>query len=276
MTQQATQWTRETSWRQSSALRAETAKQFGLQHSDSPDETCVVVITHDCDLANDNLTAEPSVEVIIGKVVSKADNNLMHGKVARRLHIRGCKNGKETFIELAAVAKALIQKADLAGHMPDDSFVVDGQNLSILRSWLAARYRRSVFADEFNDRMKATGLAEKLTSLGKQYGDLVTMVGLTVDGGTLTERKKDDPYKLSVVFVHLPGDDAEVTADRMEELVKKFQDSATDCLKDGGQLILKGCVAVSEDDLRVSRQRLLSEWDLEYLSMRDEKQAQRA
>lgn len=87
MTQQATQWTRETPWRQGSVLRVETANAFGLVNPDDSQNTCVVVITHDCDLANHNLKAEPSVEVIVGRVLAKEDKSFMHGKNARRIHV---------------------------------------------------------------------------------------------------------------------------------------------------------------------------------------------
>lgn len=275
MTEQATQWTRETPWRQGSVLRADTATTFGLVNPEDSQNTCVVVISHDCDLANDNLRAEPQVEVIVGRVVAKEDNNFLHGKVARKLHLPMLLDGRSTFIELAAPAKTTLPKMALAAHAPNASFSIDAKNLSVLRAWLGARYRRSVFADEFNNRMKSTRLAEKLTSLARQYGEVVSVVGFTVDGGKIVERDAEDSYELKVTFIHIPGDDAEATLDRMDELVKKFQDAAAECLKDGKQIRLKSCVAISEDDLRVSRARQLSEWDLEYLSMRDEKQVPR-
>jgi hypothetical protein len=80
-------WTRDTPWRQGHVLTAEAAQALGLSHPESPDSTCVVVISHDCDLANDVLQIEPDVEVIVGRSVPKGDGNYFWAKAPRTLHI---------------------------------------------------------------------------------------------------------------------------------------------------------------------------------------------
>ena len=50
-------WTRYTSWRQGHVLPAEAVRILGISNSDALENTCVVVIGHDCDLANDDLEA---------------------------------------------------------------------------------------------------------------------------------------------------------------------------------------------------------------------------
>ncbi len=76
---------RKFSWRQGDVLSDEAAKALGLQHPESADETYVVVISHDCDLAA-IADKEPESEVIVGRRIDKlgADS---YGKTARRLHI---------------------------------------------------------------------------------------------------------------------------------------------------------------------------------------------
>ena len=60
-------WTRETPWRQGAILPSDAVQALGLQGKGSTDHAlCVMVISHDCDLANDNLDQEPNVEVIVG------------------------------------------------------------------------------------------------------------------------------------------------------------------------------------------------------------------
>ena len=72
-------WTRETTWRQGHVLRADTAAAFRLSHPADAAATCVVVIGHDCDIANDALDAEPDVEAIVGRITT-TDNTYRWGK----------------------------------------------------------------------------------------------------------------------------------------------------------------------------------------------------
>src|ERR1700733_4721960 len=97
-------WTRETPWHQGHALSSATANALGLVHRKSPDSTCVVVISHDCDLANDDLSVEPEVEVIVGRTVT-ANGNFMWSKAPRTLHLPFQRDGQEVFVELVATDK---------------------------------------------------------------------------------------------------------------------------------------------------------------------------
>ena len=65
-------WDRRTPWRQGHVLTAETVAALGLVSDQDPVDPLVVVVSHDCDLAQDP-TVEPAVEVIIGCRVDKAD-----------------------------------------------------------------------------------------------------------------------------------------------------------------------------------------------------------
>jgi hypothetical protein len=60
----------------------EAAHELGLMHSEAPDDTCVVVISHDCDLAND-IDIEPEVELIPGRILPEAAR-------ASRRSLTGC------------------------------------------------------------------------------------------------------------------------------------------------------------------------------------------
>jgi hypothetical protein len=97
-------WSRETPWRQGHLLTIETIRRLGL--ADSGADTCVVVISHDCDLANANLTAEPHVEVIVGKIVSKPNGSFAWGKSPRTLHVDASRDGAPVTVGQNAKAMA--------------------------------------------------------------------------------------------------------------------------------------------------------------------------
>jgi hypothetical protein len=69
-------WNRLTPWRQGSLLTTEAAGAFALRSKEDSARTAVMVISHDCDLAQ-SPEAEPSVELIVGRFIDESDGNFM-------------------------------------------------------------------------------------------------------------------------------------------------------------------------------------------------------
>jgi len=261
------QWSRETNWRQGSVLPVAAAQTFSfIEPGDA--NGCVVVISHDCDLANANLDVEPDLEVIVGRIVPAADGNFTWGKAPRSLHYTAHRDGIPVVIELVTTSKRLVRKADLAPLSPDPAFVLDGRGLAVLRSWLGARYNRAAFPDAFVNRMQSTKADAKLAKALEGSGHLISLVYIDLDGGAQIEREAGDPYELSLVLVFSPGDDPVTAADSADELADEVEAAVRARLKDPKKLVLKACLAISEDDLTVSRARVLSRWRLEYMTLR--------
>src|SRR5208282_6003418 len=110
------EWDRRTPWRQGHILTADTVANLRLVPEPNPD-SLVVVVSHDCDLAQDP-SVEPTVEVIIGRQVETANGNLTHAKNPRRLHVPAVEGDAEIWVELTAIARKMVSKLDLAGHLP--------------------------------------------------------------------------------------------------------------------------------------------------------------
>ncbi len=266
-------WTRETPWRQGHLLTPEAALAFGFSHQESPDLTCVVVISHDCDLANDALPIEPDVEVIVGRRVQKGDGNYYWAKAPRTLHIDTVHNGSGAVIELVATAKRVIPKKELASFTPDTSYALPGKSLSALRSWLSVRYNRTAFPDAFVNRLSQFKADKRLAKIIEPVGNLLSAVYFDVDGGQEVDRADGSPYDLKIVLAYPPGDDPEQVADDIEKIEiavttlfeEKHFDQGTG--KWNG-IALKQCMSISEDDLPVSKARLLTQWRLEYMTIK--------
>jgi hypothetical protein len=261
------QWSRETSWRQGHVLCAKARAALEL-HSVDAEATCVVVISHDCDLANDDLHAEQHVEVIIGRVVSAADGNYSWGKAPRTLHLPMQRNGTTVTVELVTTCKRLVSKDALAGFEPDGAFVLDGKGLDVLRSWLSSRYRRAAFPDAFVRRMDKTGVSKRLAKNLEPHGALISFVYFNLDDGRVLERPDGEPYELSIVLVYPPGDDAEMSAEMADDLAEAVKEDCDARLTDKKQITIKSCIAISEDDLPVSRVRALTQWRLEHMTLK--------
>ena len=274
----AANWTRDTPWRQGHVLTADAIQALGLSHPETPDSTCVVVISHDCDLANDALQIEPDVEIIVGRHLPKGDGNYFWAKAPRTLHIDVLQNDIAAVVELVATAKRFIPKQALAAFSPDAAYSFPGKSLSALRSWLGIRYNRAAFPDPFVDRLSQSKVDKRLAKIIEPVGNLLSAVYFDVDGGQEIDHSDGSPYELKIVLAYPPGDDPEQAADEVEKLEadiqdlfsKKHFDQATG--KWNG-VALKQCMSISEDDLRVSRARLLTQWRLEYMTLKaDEEQ----
>lgn len=270
-------WTRDTPWRQGHVLTAEATQAFALSHPDSPDSTCVVVISHDCDLANDALKIEPDVEVIVGRYLPKGDGNYFWAKAPRTLHIDAQKSDAAVIVELVATAKQLIPKRALATFAPDAACSIPGKSMSALRSWLGVRYNRAAFPDPFVSRLSQLKVDKRLAKIIEPIGNLLSAVYFDVDGGNEIDHSDESPYELKIVLAYPPGEDPEHAADEVEKLgtaiVDLFEDKHLD--KTTGEwngIALKQCISISEDDLPVSKARLLTQWRLEYMTLKSDEE----
>lgn len=272
-------WTRDTPWRQGSVIASDAIQVLGLVHPESPGSTCAVVISHDCDLANESLDIEPNVEVIVGRRLLKGDGNYFWAKAPRVLHIDVLQNGAATVVELIATAKCIVPKQALAAFSPDGSYAFPGKSLSALRSWLAVRYNRAAFPDPFVVRLSQAKVDKRLAKIIEPVGNLLSALYFNVDGGEEIDRSDGSAYDLSIVLAYPPGDDPQQSADKVQILEtairdlfsEKYFDEATE--KWNG-IALRICMSISEDDLPVSKARLLTQWRLEYMTLKaDEDQA---
>jgi hypothetical protein len=251
-------------------LDTATANELNLVSGIDPAKTCVVIISHDCDIANDRLDLEPRVEAIIGRTLDKSEGSNLHGKSSRTLHLEFTKCGQQIFIELNAACKIEIDKRRLAIFQPDVDFSISSDNLSTLRTWLSARYRRAAFPDAFNERFASTGLKDKFEKLGKKYGDLISAIGFKIDGGDNVERATGDAYKLITLFVYKSVGDIEKDMDRADQMVEELEAFVASKSIENEGIVLVGTIAQSEEQVTIATYRTFSLLDFDYLSMRNQ------
>lgn len=271
-------WARDTPWRQGHILSADANQALGLVHPETPELTCVVVISHDCDLANDALQIEPAVEVIVGRRVPKGDGNYFWAKAPRTLHVDVLRNDLSAVVELVATAKSTIPKQALATFLPDTTYSFPGKSLSSLRSWLGVRYNRAAFPDPFVNCLSQSKTDKRLAKIIEPVGNLLSAVYFDVDGGEEIDHSDGSSYGLKIVLAYPPGDDPEQTAEEVEKLAGSIDDLFVkkhfdDDIGRWRGIALKACIPISEDDLPVSKARLLTQWRLEYMTLKaDEEQ----
>jgi hypothetical protein len=259
-------------WRQGSVLPNAVALDVLQMPTQDTKPSCVVLISHDCDIVNDEHELE--VEVIVGQFVDAVDGNLTGGKNSRRLHLDWSHDDGTRHVELRANGKRKIPKSTLASLPPDLNYRLDAKDLVTLRFWLGARYNRAAFPDEFNNRLRRTKVGDDIVKILKPLGNLVSGVYVHLDTqDKLLVTDATPPYRARLFIAFEPGDDPLENADKADAAANAIADAiGTRCydkISDTWKwLELKDCIAVSEDDLTVGQAKKLQQLPLEYLSLR--------
>lgn len=181
------EWDRRTPWRQGHFLTLDTIAALQLAPEANPD-VLAVLVSHDCDLAQDP-SIEPMIEVIVGRRVEIANGNFTHAKNPRRLHIPAFEADAEIWVELTATARKTILKHELVAHLPSATILINPATRNTLQFWLAARYRRSAFPDEFNKRLTDKRLDERIARIIEPLGTHILAIYFDVDEGTEREHE---------------------------------------------------------------------------------------
>lgn len=265
-----------TEWRQGAVLPEAAAAQFGLVSPVGPERTVVVVISHDCDIACGS-DREPVVEVVVGRQIDKlgADTN---AKTARRLHLAFRRDGEEIPVELEVTAKTAVPKDRLLAFAPRPGLRLDPETLVTLQHWLAARYHRAAFAEEFERRLKdkPARLDRRLARAMEEAGSHVLAVLFDVDGGEERERQgPEDAYQLRITILYDSGLDEPAAYDAAQSAALAIEAAFEAALRTDGKwrdIRLLSCEPVSDSAMTVAQSRLLKRWRLDYMSLADDPQ----
>lgn len=268
-------WNRETPWRQGNLLCANAVASLDLANPGLAEQTLVIVATHDCDLAQ-SADAEPFIELIVGRLAQK-DGNCTHGKSVRKLHIE-FSGAPPAWAEFKAEEKIVIEKSKLSPFNPREDLRLNPESAAIFQMWLASRYRRSAFADEFEKRLKDAKLDDKISKAVKPLGELVLGVFFDVDDGEETVRNgQDDTYDLGITILHAAEPDffaAEQAALSAAASIKAaFKKKLFEPNRAWRSIELRYCEAVSEAALTYQDFKQMKRWRLDHLSLGADPQA---
>lgn len=265
------QWTRQTPWRQGSLLPSIATDALSLHHHLEAKNTLVIVASHDCDLAQAPST-EPRVEVIVGRRINIANGNYTHAKTARTLHLSF--EGDSTFwAEFSAIEKKTISKIELAHYFPRDGRLTEESKMTFQR-WLASRYHRAAFPDEFERRLiKETRLAESIAKAVKPTGIHITAVLFDVDEGEENDRTgPNDVYRLDITLLYgvaNDGNESKSVAEAAKDaIIKAFKGKLYDETSKNWKFIeLRYVDVISEEAFTYRQFTLMKRWRLDHASL---------
>lgn len=183
-------------------LTDEAAVGLELISAKNRDKAIFLIISHDCDIIQDR-DVEPGVELIVGYRLVALDGNYTHAKNPRKLHLAAKENDSPVFFELSAKSKQFVQKENLFAYKPNTSIMISSRDLSVLQQWLAARYRRSAFPDDFQRPLQSVGLNKRLAKICEPSGEHLIAIYFDIDEREdLNQQGMDDPYKLRIVLLY--------------------------------------------------------------------------
>lgn len=246
-------WTRETKWVQGALLTGQSLRELCPDAS----ESCVgVAISHSCDIANENLKAEPTVEFILAEPIENCDGNFTGAKNPRRLHLQTLPSGGHQGLELLATQKTSFQKTELSRYQPDGEFRLTPSGVAVLQSWLAARYKRQALPDSLQERLKP--LFKTMEKQGVKNVDAI--LGYWLDYGPREELPPEEPYEVGISIVYsLENSEFEKVAEEIATALSKVEVAGVD---------LSRCGAYSEEEFTLRDLREQLQYRAEHLSYR--------
>jgi hypothetical protein len=255
----------QTVWQQGFVLDAESAKGLGLIHPEFPNDTLVVVVSHDCDLV-ENTEIEPHCEIIVGHKIAKEDGTYSKGKNPRKLHLTFSGGTTPVIANFLTTAKIRLEKDRLLGQEPADSIRLTPDEQSTLQSWLSKRYHRRSFPNEFDIRLRAKQMDRRLDTIIKATkGDLIAVL-FDLDSGEMVERTDpDDAYSLTVFLLYDVSVDSVAAEQSAKEAAHKVRESFRQNYLSGRRwsfIELKNALPISEDVMTIHHWRVLKPWYL--------------
>lgn len=154
-------------------------------------EYCMV-LSQDCDIVHPKVEEEPFIEFLICHKIEKQDGNLLNGKNPRHLHIIE----SDYIYEFYIIDRVMILKSELDDFDFGELTSFNDDNIRIIKKWVARRYTRSAFPDNFNKRLFSSKKYNKIAS--KQISEQISHVFFEVED---TELPDDQKYHLNVLIV---------------------------------------------------------------------------
>ena len=257
----------ELGWRQGSVLGANLAQlacEYDRRHAAVSDADRLVVTSHDCDIVSPNLSREPFVEVLRGRVATadKLDKQLSGGRNPRVVHLGFDIGGTDAVLVCSVHDRWPIPRELLLREVPQGQLADKERRL--IAEWLAKRYIRAAFPTAFDLRWR--NKMRPWQRLLRRYSEWLQGVYLRLD--TLAELPEDAPYRchliLAVPFEKRAGEGWPAQRDNLEREVQGFWDQ----FKPG--IECAGVEALGTDEITLADIEPYQRFDADWVSFDDD------
>lgn len=265
-------------WSQGNVLPSAAVDALSLPQKIDGCITYWVVISHDCDLANN--TKEQFVELVPGTIIKKLAS-ASYGKNPRLLQIAFTDTQNTSIVlELVITERIAVSKAELFSYTPDLSLKLSVSNYAVFQRWLAARYFRAAFPEKFNFLIyskqfesKQDTLANRIETLLNSHGGQIRAILFDLDKGAMIERESPDIYELGIYVLYDSTEDVNNSYEKAIQVAETLQAHFEQAFYqddswEGIEMIF--CDPISDNVMTIAQQQNLKQWRLEHLSFREE------
>ena len=225
-----------------------------------------VVLSHDCDVTNLSFDAEPRVEVIFGKLIDphEKDGNQEWGKNARLLQLSDPPDSQpQEHLQFNVHQRHWFSRSNLCKHKPA-SRILNPEIISRLSAWIAKRYVRSGFPDEFVERTRVA--VSKIRKKSKKDGQYITGLYLLLKDVELTPSEE---YEIIIIASMRPQHYENVEIQKIgNRLLGEIEAFISDCKG----IDVKTIELRSESKISLTELRFMKRWDFDDLTLRGDSQ----
>lgn len=260
---------KELGWRQGSIFFRNDTWAFQSWFPAVSHDSYLMVITHTCAVVSDSLQKEPTAEFLVLKRTESLEKEHANGRNPRLLSFYVTENNIDIPV-LAHISKRYsFARHWLLNSTPHENITISDETLRKLTTWLARRYTRPAFPDEFNRRTDAP--FNKIQKKFKKAAYKEAVNNLISFALEIPEYKKElsegEDYELGVYLI-VDGEQLELHRDKYEELIIYVTGELENCEGIG----FFGAEIIGDDDLTVAQSRQLKLYDLDSLSFNEEGQ----
>lgn len=227
-----------------------------------PEDALLVLVSQDCDIAHHSYEAEPFIEFLVAnrRAGEDEDKGLQWGKHPRRFQFWTEHQSDGAFFEININDRYRAGREILLKGLPEER--LDTKLTEVIGRWVAKRYTRSAFPDEFNKRCRAA--RGKLAALFKKHGDLILSIHIRLEPEDV-ELPEGEDYRMTLYGV----------CERYTWENQQLRASATKLvaqigikLAEGNGIVVDEAVLVPEHRFSLEDARNTDRWDYDYLTYR--------
>lgn len=218
-----------------------------------------IAVTQTCDLANSSLEKEPEVEFVQAQIVTEKNPNFENLKNSRCLQVYS----HEKIYEINLRKRYFFAREILKNIRPIGR--LDEKSLRSLQDFMARRYRRPAYADEFNKRWQNQNNERKIRKNLEKLNLFLSMLLISGDDVTVEkitwEQEKTEENTYSIDFKGILKVDKNQDERNADDILQKIVSIFNDC--DG--IKAKGVIFL-ESELTYTEYRQSLIWDADSIS----------
>jgi hypothetical protein len=195
---------------------------FGIEIGTS--ECVLIAVTQTCDLAQESLDKEPEVEFVLAQIVAKKVSHFENLKNPRILQV----SHDAKIYEISLKKRYFFAREKLRDIVPFACLNIN--SLRTLQDFMARRYRRPAYADEFNKRWQRTKMEKEISKQLTELSDLLKMLLVSSDitiekPHWIQEKPEENTYQVDFIgILYEEKTESERKADEiLQILVENFK-----------------------------------------------------